>query len=673
MPSTTPWPAVPRSLLRADRKELTALTLNVVEGVVPADLKGHVFLVAPVGTVESQGLPDPDGNTVMNGDGIIVRLDCDGGAVKVTTRLAKTPDYIADEATAGEPLPLRFFSSGIARISALLGARDFVNTAFLPMHQGAETRLLATYDAGRPFELDPVTLELVTPVGAFPEWQAATLEDLPFPLVLSPAHPAFDRLTGEFFTANYSRSVENFARAIPLIGALRSLPHWVADRIEHLADAIGIGARTRRTLRRASRLYRRFEDRVNDAIGRVPNVPEDFTDAVVWDGDGALRRYRLFDRDTKLRVEIRQSIHQVAVTERYVIFLDTGFKIGPDQGFNDPAPRKAYEDRAIRTAVTRPQIPNTVFWIVKREDLQNAGGPPTGDEPPQVPALRIEIPFECDHFLADYDDAGRIVLHAAHANATDLSEWVRDYDRSAFDDSPCSDDLRGMLAVGAMDVNRLGRYEIDPDRGCLTDAKVIADDDCTWALALYAGKDLNTPAANPLEIDQIYWASEGFFVELLTQFVYELYEEYPHRLTPLRAVRAMPGQGGRPAWVLRLDTKTMQLADRYQLPDGHMIGSMQYAPRGAGPTEGYLVCTVYTPQRVEVWVFDAADLTLGPVCRLHHPELVIGFSLHSAWLPDIAPRTSSYRVTAAEDFGDLGRFPRPARRVLEQFVIPGFY
>ncbi|MEM9193361.1 MAG: carotenoid oxygenase family protein [Myxococcota bacterium] len=688
MPNTQPWASVPRSLLRADRRELTNLPLKVLEGTIPPDLAGHVFMVAPVGTVESQGLPDPAGNTVMNGDGLILRFDCANGEVGVTTRLARTPDLIADEATAGSGLPLSFFSSGIARVSPLLGVRDFANTAFLPMRRGDETRLLLTYDAGRPVEIDPLSLRVVTPVGAYSEWQACTFEDLPFPLVLSPAHPAYDPATGELFTANYGRSAASFLSTIPFFRRFSAIPIFAAAAVEHAADAVGMGARTRRFLRGAGQRLRRFENRVNDAIGKVPNVPEDFTDAVVWDGDGPLRRFRMYDRVTGLRVEIRQSIHQVAVTRNYVVFLDTGFKIGADQGFNDPAPRAGFVDRALRASLTTPQDPNTVLWIVARADLAKTAT----EGIPEVKATRVEFPLEADHFVADYEDDDGVTVHVAHANATDLSEWVRDYDRSAFNDAPAPNDLRGMLAVGAMDLNRLGRYTIDPIDGTVTDARLVAKDDCTWALALYAGRGLLTPEDNPNRVRQIYWASEGFFIELLTEFVYELYADYRHRLTPIEELLNMKEAGGRPSSIFRLDTGEMRVADRLRLPASHMVGSMQFIPRArsgsengaespasdaredaSSETDGYLMCTIYSPERVEVWVLDAANLAGGPLCRLHHPELVVGFSLHSAWLPDISPRDAAYRVTAKEDFPDLDQYRSDAKKILLERVIPEFY
>ena len=47
----------------------------------------------------------------------------------------------------------------MARISRQLGVRNPLNTAFLPM----QDRMLLTYDAGRPYEIDTESLEVITP------------------------------------------------------------------------------------------------------------------------------------------------------------------------------------------------------------------------------------------------------------------------------------------------------------------------------------------------------------------------------------------------------------------------------------------------------------------------------------------------------------------------------
>ena len=81
--------------------------------------------------------------------------------------------------------------------------------AFLPVKFAGDEqeRLLITYDAGRQYEIDPESLELVTPVGSNQEWRPEVKVNFPFAPVLSTAHPAFDARQSEMFTINYGRSI----------------------------------------------------------------------------------------------------------------------------------------------------------------------------------------------------------------------------------------------------------------------------------------------------------------------------------------------------------------------------------------------------------------------------------------------------------------------------------
>ena len=59
----------------------------------------------------------------------------------------------------------------------------------------------------------------------------------------------------------------------------------------------------------------------------------------------------------------------------------------------------------------------------------------------------------------------------------------------------------------------------------------------------------------------------------------------------------------------------------------------------------------------EVWIFDAADITAGPLCRLGHPELDFAFTVHSTWVPELRPSPRDYRVRIFEDL-DLNQVTR---------------
>jgi len=648
-------PLVPASVLTAHRTELSDLALQVAAGALPPDLAGHLFFVAPVGTVSSGGLPYPNPTTIMNGDGMVVRVDFASGSAAATSRIVRTWDQRADELThATKDLELlRFVPAGIARIG-LLGARDFANTAFQPMAEpNAPTRLLVTYDAGRPWEIDPQTLAAVTPLGHRAEWVASAFGSLPFPLFLSPAHPAYDTATRELFTVNYVRSPASLL-GLSATGLLAALPGPLRALIDSVVKTIG-GTRTAHVVAQelhglgvGELLKKHVEDRHSTPAASS-------CDALRWDGAGALSRTDLVLADGT-PVVIKQSVHQVALTREHFVILDTGFKLGVAQLFSDPLPLEEALDALLRELLDEAQMSETIFYVVRRDALV-AGG--------TAVAQKIVIPVEADHFVADYDDTlGRVTVHVAHAPATDLAEWVRPFDVQHYGGAKGPSYADGFLAVGAMDVGRLGRCVIDTTAGMVVESKVLVDDEKLWAISLYAGPGLGGIEPLPERIESLFWASEGVFPDLLTQFVYDLYANYPHRVTPLSEIDAMARQGGRPACIVRLDTRTMTLADSLILPAGTMVSSLQFVARpGAalGAHDGWLLCVVFTATRLELWILDASDLA-APPCKLVSDQLVIGFSLHTAWLPTVAPRTASYQVPLDGDLlptglaGELERF-----------------
>jgi hypothetical protein len=95
-------------------------------------------------------------------------------------------------------------------------------------------------------------------------------------------------------------------------------------------------------------------------------------------------------------------------------------------------------------------------------------------------------------------------------------------------------------------------------------------------------------------------------------------------------------------------------------PLGWSLLSPTFVPRrdSKGPRDGYIVCLAHSAESVpkpmntsgeELWIFDAADITAGPLCRLGHPDLDFAFTVHSTWVPELRPSPRDYRVSVAND------------------------
>ena len=124
----------------------------------------------------------------------------------------------------------------------------------------------------------------------------------------------------------------------------------------------------------------------------------------------------------------------------------------------------------------------------------------------------------------------------------------------------------------------------------------------------------------------------------------------------------------------------MKISNRYIFPAGCFGNSVQFIPRpGSDPggDSGYLMCIVNSsdhPEQSEFWLFDAHSLSSGPICRLGHPSVKLGLTIHSAWIPEICRRRATYNVSVREDYDErLRHIKRPGLLPLFQnHVYPHF-
>jgi all-trans-8'-apo-beta-carotenal 15,15'-oxygenase len=170
---------LPDSLLTTEHRDLD---LEVVAGTWPDDVGGEVFLSAPA--------VHPDLSYALFGFGVMIRLSlrpgthgADPSRFAWRTRTIDSPTRRLHQAApqAFAPGPLGFTSP--------LGSPNMVNTAPLPWGD----RLFATWDVGRPAELDAVTLGHLGEVGSKQSWGGGTFPaDHVLPFIFSSAHPVVD-------------------------------------------------------------------------------------------------------------------------------------------------------------------------------------------------------------------------------------------------------------------------------------------------------------------------------------------------------------------------------------------------------------------------------------------------------------------------------------------------
>jgi len=170
---------VPTTLTTAEHADFE---LEVVSGTWPADICGDVLFSTPQ---NSGTLP-----YAIFDWGAICRLSLEPGA------RGAAPDRFAWQVrsiqTPGKRLYDRHpeqFSGGVIGYSSPFGGANSSNTAPLPWGR----RLFTTWDAGRPVELHPGTLDFVAEVGHTDTWGGSSLPGAGvLPFLLSSAHPVAD-------------------------------------------------------------------------------------------------------------------------------------------------------------------------------------------------------------------------------------------------------------------------------------------------------------------------------------------------------------------------------------------------------------------------------------------------------------------------------------------------
>ncbi|HEX2313250.1 MAG TPA: carotenoid oxygenase family protein, partial [Thermomonospora sp.] len=162
---------IPRSILSP--VPFGDLDLRVVAGRWPGDVTGHVLVSAS----DQRSRP----LHAFFGDGVLVRLPLRPDAAGVFGWRARVIDTPSVRLRRKRP---DVFTPGPVGTSSPFGFVNAANTAPLPWGD----RLLATWDAGRPVEVDPVTLRFVAEVGHRDDWGPA-IDQAVLPLIATTAHP----------------------------------------------------------------------------------------------------------------------------------------------------------------------------------------------------------------------------------------------------------------------------------------------------------------------------------------------------------------------------------------------------------------------------------------------------------------------------------------------------
>lgn len=203
---------LPRSLLDAP---LADLDLELRAGTWPAGLAGELFVSA------SERATAPV--HAFFGDGVVLRLSLTAGAHGAPAGRFPWRHHVLDTPTRR----LRAARPDVWQASALgwsspFGFANAANTAPLPW----DGRLFATWDAGRPVEVDPVSLRFLGEVGHRDSWGADVAAAPVLPLLPSTAHPALDPERGCLWSVR-SHPLTGDVHVVRWDGAATQVRRWL--------------------------------------------------------------------------------------------------------------------------------------------------------------------------------------------------------------------------------------------------------------------------------------------------------------------------------------------------------------------------------------------------------------------------------------------------------------
>ncbi|MEU8246652.1 carotenoid oxygenase family protein [Nonomuraea sp. NPDC048916] len=536
---------IPRSILtKADPSDLE---LSVVQGAWPSDVAGHMV----ISSSDQRSHPVH----AFFGDGVLVRLSLTPGR---DGRFAWRANVIDSPSVRLRRRRPDLFAAGPVGTNSPFGGVNAANTAPLPWGD----RLLATWDAGRPIEVDPVTLGFVAEVGHRDDW-APVLDAPVLPSILTTAHPVID----------------------PERGCL-----WSVTR---------------------------------DPVTGVLSV-------VRYDGEGAhVRRWPVEG------ARFPQATHTITQTRDWLVLADTAYKVDLAEVLGN----------GERTVANNPGGP----LLMVRKDALDAAPPGTA-----VHGTVFRIAPEVNHFYATYDDSAGVRVVMEHTPGVDIGLYLREDDVDVFG-RPVDPALRGMYCHGASPAV-VTVLEFDPEGGTVTDVARLRDPGRYWQAELSA---LDWSFEGQLRPTRHHLVFQGFHPEAISARLLRNYGDridrslFPREETP-SVLASLERDSLKPLaeWAWPLDDYPTSPIFVPRAPGGP--GRSRYAGAEPGGHDGYLAVVVHNDARFRVELFDAADVSRGPVATLApSPGTVIPFMIHAAWMPEARPHDPSIeRLRFADDLDE---------------------
>ncbi len=349
-----------------------------------------------------------------------------------------------------------------------------------------------------------------------------------------------------------------------------------------------------------------------------------------WDGKSRFEQWLVLGEDGE-QIEIKQSIHELVFTRDYILLADTAFIAGTE----------------MMAPWNNAPLPNekTEMYIIPRSELNATNK--------TVTAKKFVFGEPCIHLIPEYENPdGKITVYMLHTPATNTAEILRSYDRN-LEGELFAKHLIGYGTLPVLDLSSVGKHVLDMSSGKVANSQYIAEQPFTWGPYLYAYMGRQT---KKFQDQDLFVMFKGFAKEMLPERIYKAYKDINHRRVPIEEM--VDGKGiHQNNSICRITKEEFKIADSYIFPDKVLLYTM------ACLDEGYVLAGVVTDTPAsgdssghEYWLFDAADLAKGPICKLGHKELNNTTLFHTVYLPKavrdgFAPLDGSeYKIPLRKDY-----------------------
>jgi hypothetical protein len=268
-----------------------------------------------------------------------------------------------------------------------------------------------------------------------------------------------------------------------------------------------------------------------------------------------------------------------------------------------------------------------------------------------------------------------------HTPATNTAEILRSYDRD-LNGNLFPKHLIGYGTLPVLDLSSVGKHIIDVARSEVASSKYISEMPYCWGpyLYTYLGRQIE-----PYRGQDLFVMFKGFSRDLLPRRIFNAYKDANPRQVPLEEMAGGEGLHHNNS-ICRITTKDFGIADAYVFPDRvhlYTIATLDSKNQGGA---GYALAGIVTDQPAgeqssghEYWIFNAADLAKGPICKLGHKSLNNSTLFHSVYIPEtvakkLDQKKVSYQVPIREDYPkeELEKWDASVLECFEDVIWPLF-